>query len=213
MTSLSLTSQQPILATPGATSAQARLKISSRNDDETDMSLNSPYVANEHGPVSSGIMQSRIRALVSHARSEKGRRKVRFLSVSATAVLVSLVVLGFCYSVLGWDGKYSILSQIASFVTSTVASFLLNRRWVFQKSGRSDFMKEVAPFWSLAIAQFLISIPFFQWGRSAVEARVDAKLVRLALILALNVSIYGVMLIGKFLFFDRVLFADRKPAS
>ena len=158
-------------------------------------------------------MQSQIRALVSHARSEKGMRKVRFLSVSAAAVVTSLVTLGFCYSILGWDGKQSIFSQIASFVLSTIASYLLNRRWVFQKSGRSDFMKEIVPFWSVAVAQFAISIPFFQWGRTGIEANVDGKLLRLVLVLALNVSIYGVMLIGKFLFFDRILFSDQRPAS
>jgi putative flippase GtrA len=163
--------------------------------------------------VGSLLVQKHVGAVLAHARTDQGQRQLRFASVSAIAILVSTVTLGFCYGVLGWDGKHSIASQFAAFVTSTIASYVLNRRWVFGKSGRSDFVKEVLPFWSLGAAQLAISIPFFQWGRSVVEDHFEAKLVRLVLVLILNLTVYGVMWVGKYVFFDRVLFADRTPTA
>ncbi len=149
------------------------------------------------------------RLLVAYARTPEGRKKLRFAMVSVVAIAVSQFTLIVCYGIFGLDEKKKVVSLAIAFITSTIASYALNRRWVWGRSGRSHFWKEVAPFWGIGIGQFLISVPFITWGVHQVEKETDNHVVRTLSLLFFSLVVYGAMWIGKFLFFERVLFADR----
>ena len=153
------------------------------------------------------------RSVLAYARTPEGIKKVRFASVSAIAILVSLVTLAICYGPIGWDEHQSLLSQGVAFVVSTIVSYFLNRRWVWGRTGRSLFWKEVAPFWGIGILQLIISVPFVQWGRTVAERHFESRVTRTGLFLLLNLFVYGVMWVGKYMFFNKVLFADRSEAG
>jgi putative flippase GtrA len=144
-------------------------------------------------------------------RTPEGKKKFRFAMVSAVAIAVSEVTLVVCYGLFGLDEKQKVFSLTIAFITSTVASYALNRRWVWGRSGKSHFWKEVAPFWGIGIAQFLISVPFITWGVHQVEKETENHVVRTASLLFFSLFVYGVMWVGKYMFFERVLFADRSP--
>jgi putative flippase GtrA len=157
----------------------------------------------------SSAVESSVRSLLAMARTPEGRKKVRFASVSAVAIVVNQVTLFVCYLLLGWDKKDSVNSLVAAFLLSGTASYLLNRRWVWQRTGRSSFRRELAPFWGIGLLQLAISVPFVNWAQQRVEAAYSDKLVRTLLFMGLNLVIYAVMWVGKFVLFNRVLFADK----
>ncbi len=165
------------------------------------------------GAVGSSAMKFSYQALRDHARTPEGMKKVRFVSVSAIAVVVNQVTLFVCYLLLGWDKKDSVRSLFVAFLLSSITSYILNRRWVWKRSGRSSFRREILPFWGVGFAQLAISVPFVRWGQLEVEANITNKLVRTVCFMLLNLAVYLVMWFAKYMFFNKVVFADKaKPA-
>ena len=145
-------------------------------------------------------------AIVSYTRTDIGRKTVRFAAVSMIAIVVSLGTNAVCYGALRWDKTPS---QLAAFVTSTVPSYYLNRAWVWRKNGRSSLHKEVIPFWGLGFAQLFISLAFVRWAQGLVENATDSHRIRTVGFLFNNLFIYGIMWVGKFVFFNKILFVHK----
>jgi putative flippase GtrA len=150
-----------------------------------------------------------VRWLLAHARTPEGKKQVRFASVSAVAIVVNQLTLFVCYFLLGWDQKDSVRSLVAAFVLSGFASYVLNRRWVWGRTGRSSFRREIVPFWGIGLVQLAISVPFVNWAQQEVESIYANKLLRTVIFMGLNLVVYGVMWVGKYMIFNKVLFVDQ----
>ena len=134
------------------------------------------------------------------------RKPVRYLAVSAVAIAVSLSTQGLFYGVFRFSERNA---QLVSFVTSTIPSYYLNRRWVWGKGNRSNFWKEIFPFWALGIAQLVLSLWFIGWSQDKIEAQFESHLIRTIGFMASTLFIYGVMWVGKYVFFNKVLFKHK----
>ena len=145
-------------------------------------------------------------AIVSYTRTDLGRKTVRYAAVSVIAIAISLLTNALCYGALRWAKTPS---QLAAFVTSTIPSYYLNRAWVWRKNGRSSLQKEVIPFWGIGIIQLVISLAFVRWAQGIVENATGSHMIRTAGFLFNNLFIYGVMWIGKFVIFNKILFVHK----
>lgn len=148
--------------------------------------------------------------LLSLLRSESGRKGLRYATVSAVAIAVSLAALGFCYGVLHLSASWS---QTIAVIVSTVPSYYLNRAWVWGKNGKSHLWKEIVPFWVISIAQYLISVVVINFGEQHVVAATDSKMWQTIGLQVISLFTYGVMWIAKFILFNKVLFAHRPAAA
>jgi putative flippase GtrA len=88
------------------------------------------------------------------ARRHLGRRFLLYAVVSGVATLITQVTLAVLHGVVGWRAS---LSNIAAVGLATPVSYYMNRAWVWQKRGRSNLTKEVAPFWAFSFAGLLLS--------------------------------------------------------
>lgn len=128
----------------------------------------------------------------------------RYTMVSVIAVVISTIVLGFTVGVLQWTAFWG---NITATAIATVPSYELNRKWAWGKQGRGHLWKEVVPFWALSFAGLGVST------YAAVFAEHYAKhhhLSRLAHTLAVQgavIAAFGVLWVGKFIIFNKVLFA------
>jgi putative flippase GtrA len=145
-------------------------------------------------------------ALSTYVRSETGRKTVRFAAVSVVAILVSQVVNVVGYGAFKWTAR---TTQLVSFVASTIPSYYLNRAWVWGKNGKSSLRREVVPFWALGIAQLIVSLAYVAWAQGLVENATESHSLRTLGFLFNTLFIYGVMWIGKFFFFNKVLFVHK----
>ena len=87
---------------------------------------------------------SRVRQVIAHPSSVK---LIKYAGVSLISTIVSQVVLLITF------GKFhvpAVGANLVANVVATVPSYVLNRRWVWGKGGRSHFWREVAPFWVLS---------------------------------------------------------------
>jgi len=139
-------------------------------------------------------------------KSDLFRKLWRYSMASVVAVVVTQV------SFLVLDGLMRLDAVLASTLATTIAtipSYEMNRKWAWGKSGKSHLWKEVIPFWLLAI---------FGWAFSTLAVYLVQNYARhndfshLAATLwedAVYFAAFGVLWVGKFMVFNKLLFAHR----
>ncbi|HZN15870.1 MAG TPA: GtrA family protein [Acidimicrobiales bacterium] len=149
-------------------------------------------------------MSLSISSLRERARSDTGQKAIRYTLVSVVAVIVSQVALAVFYGVLHWG---PVSSAVTSAVFGGVPSYYLNRRWAWGKTGKSHLWREVVPFWSLAF----IGLAFSTWtvavADNYAQEHFTSHLAKTALVNGASLFGYGVLWIGKFILFNKVIFA------
>jgi len=103
-------------------------------------------------------------------------------------------------------------SNILAVCIASVPYYYLNRAWAFGKTGRSHLLKEVLPFWSIAIASLVLSTIAVRFAGH--ESRgLHSKDLRSAILVGANFCTYGTLWIAKFMFFNKVLFKHPAPIN
>lgn len=132
-------------------------------------------------------------------------RLSRYTAGSALCFAVSEVAF-FALFGLGLLGANR--ASIAASVIGVIPGYYLNRTWTWGRRGRSDFRREVAPYWATAIASAIIA----SLGTGAADHAVlaEPRLVRTVINAAAFMITYGLLFIAKYVVFHR-LFA--RPAQ
>lgn len=143
--------------------------------------------------------------LVETLRAQSRRKPVRYAAVSGVAVGCNVVVLLLALTVLGVSGdeadqltRPAVLANVAAVSASSIPSYLLNRYWVWGKRGRNKIWTEVVPFWAMALLGLLVSTLFVYQASLSSSSR--------AVLLAANLSAFGILWVGKYLALDALLF-------
>ena len=132
---------------------------------------------------------------LSTARATFDRRPVRYAMVSVVAVVVSQLVLLLTKGVLGWS---PVLSNVTAVMIGSIPSYVLNRAWVWGKSGKNHFWREVVPFWALA----LLGLAFSTLLVAIASDWNNATWV----VSAANLVAFGILWVAKYLLLDALLF-------
>jgi putative flippase GtrA len=130
-------------------------------------------------------------------------RLLRYGSVSVVSTTVSLTVLGVLVAsrvvAPGW-------ANVVATTAGTIPSFELNRRWVWNKTGRRSMVSEIFPFCALSFLGLALSTAAVAVaGQWADHAAVGATTRTLA-VEGANVAAFGLVWMGQFVLLDRVLF-------
>jgi putative flippase GtrA len=128
---------------------------------------------------------------------------IRYSLVSVVAVLISQVTILICAWVFGLSG---ILANTIGAVVATPASYELNRKWAWRKGGKSHLWREVVPFWALTIVGWLASTGTVEIADSLCKSHGVTGLARAVAIMGASLFAYGVVWIGKFFLFNRLIF-------
>lgn len=161
-------------------------------------------------PVDSSPLDVSPTRLLAFFRTEDGRKTLRYAAVSAIAIVVSQIAIVVTY---GGFHMSKTAAQTIAVVVSTIPSYELNRRWVWGRNGKSSKSREIAPFWIISVVQFVLSLIAVNFLGSWMERHVATHLLRTLALQSIVLLVYGVMWIGKFVFFNKVLFADRTGAA
>lgn len=129
-------------------------------------------------------------------------RVLRYTGVSVITVVVTQVVLLLCVAVFDLPGGVSNLTAVS---VGAVPSYLLNRIYVWNRTGKHHLWGEIVPFWSYAVLGAVLSTWVVVW----VDGRTDVALA----VSAANFGTYLALWIAKFALLDRVLFVDRADAA
>lgn len=136
------------------------------------------------------------------------QRITRCMSVSVVTTVISLLTLATATAVFG------ITAWIANVIATTVAtipSYYLNRRWTWGRTGASDPLREVLPFWVLSFAGLALStISVALTDAWAAGAHLSPPVHTGTLLLA-HLSGFGILWVAQFILLDRVLFGRDAP--
>lgn len=139
-------------------------------------------------------------------RSETALKAFKYTVASAVSVVISQIVLFLSFGIFHlWSATTCNFVAVA---VSAIPSYYMNRAWAWGKSGRSHFMKEIVPFWGLAFLGLVLSL----WAVSAAQRfALDHQFHHLEVALFVNaasIGAFGVLWIGKFIIFNKLLFAE-----
>ena len=144
-------------------------------------------------------------ALYAHARSEAGRRAIRYVATSGIGVLLTQALLVLFLHVLEWRSG---VSNVVAVSLVSVPAFLLNKYWVWGKRGRAHMRREVLPFWLFTIAGLALSTLAVLLVVNATKDPQVPSLVngnKIAVQFA-NLAGFGVLWVLKYLFLDKIMF-------
>jgi putative flippase GtrA len=143
-----------------------------------------------------------LRRLLDWLQTHEGKKIFRYSMVSVVSTGCSFFVLLIVYGVLRvWT---EVPSTVFANGVATVPSYWLNRSWAWGKSGRSHFMKEVVPFWTIAAAGIAFSMIGAALARNIGQTHHLNHVVQTALVLVANVLSFGIFWVLKLLLFNRL---------
>jgi putative flippase GtrA len=142
-----------------------------------------------------------------HLRSPGGQRLLRYSAASVVSVVVSVALLVLFYGVFGLG---AVVSSTLATAIATIPSYHLNRKWAWGKSGRSHLMREVVPFWVLAFIGWAFSTYSVKLTESALKSNHSmAHLEKTGIVACVYLGAFGILWVGKFIIFNKVLFVPR----
>jgi putative flippase GtrA len=157
------------------------------------------------------------RALITQSSSHLDTRRsmgrsvvLRYSLASLVSVGVSQSVLAVAFGMLHWTAQ---LANMVACAVATVPSYYLNRRWAWGRRGRSHLWKEVVPFWALAFLGLAISTWAAEVGGTLAGHAAASHAATTAIVMTAALLAFGVLWIGKFAIFSRVLFGGRHIES
>lgn len=142
--------------------------------------------------------------LLERLRSPGGQKLFRYSVASVVAVAVSLVCLVFFNGVLN---LHAVPSSILATAVATIPNYMMNRRWAWGKDGRSHLLREVVPFWTLALIGLAFSTLCVKWMEAYAQHHHFSHLTRTGTVAVVYVGAFGVLWVAKFIIFNKVLFA------
>ncbi len=142
-------------------------------------------------------------ALLAHAKSEPGRRAIRYSATSLICVAITQVLLfGFTSkSLLHWSPGWGNLSAV---MLTSIPAFILNKRWVWGKRGKAHMRREVIPFGVFTLAGWILSTVMVVLVTNATEGQSYHQIA----IQGANIAGFGVLWVLKYLFLDKIMFGE-----
>jgi putative flippase GtrA len=135
-------------------------------------------------------------------------RMSRCLVVSVGTTLLSAAVL---VALASGAGVPAGPANVVAVLCGIAPSYAANRRWVWGRTGRSDLLREVTPFWSLSLAGLIAStVAVAAVAGATTQWSTSARSVALPLA---NLAVFGALWLLQFAVLERVLFRTPAVAS
>ncbi len=125
----------------------------------------------------------------------RGALAVKYSMVSVVGVTLTQVLLVLFVGILH---RHPVGSNVVAVTLTAIPVFFLNKRWVWSADGKISIRREVLPFWVFTLAGLLLSTGLVALAHSVSDSQV--------LVMAANLTGFGVLWISKFLFLDQVMF-------
>jgi putative flippase GtrA len=125
----------------------------------------------------------------------RGALALKYSMVSAIGVTITQVLLVLFIGILD---QPPVGANVAAVSLTAMPVFLLNKRWVWSRDGRISLRREVIPFWVFTLTGLLLSTGLVALAHSVSDSQV--------LVMAANLTGFGVLWVAKFLFLDQVVF-------
>jgi putative flippase GtrA len=115
---------------------------------------------------------------------------VSVIGVTLTQLLLVLFI--------GILDRHPVSSNVVAVSLTSIPVFILNKRWVWSRDDKVSLRREVLPFWVFTLAGLLLSTLLVALAHAVSDSQI--------LVMAANLTGFGVLWVAKFLFLDEVMF-------
>jgi putative flippase GtrA len=138
-----------------------------------------------------------------------GTLLVRMSRCMAVSVFTTLLSLAVFLSLLNVMDVTAWKANVVATAVGTVPSYLLNRRWVWGRTGSGDLRREIVPFWALSFTGLVVSTVVVDRAEGWVRAAHIVGAQRSLALAGANIAAFGSLWVMQFLLLDKVLFVRR----
>lgn len=147
-------------------------------------------------------MRERIVQLWRFSQTPQGIKMIRYTLVSVISALTSLALLTIIYGVLRLGS--AVVCTLTSNILAGIPSYILNRRWVWKKGGRSHIWREILPFWVMSITGIGFALYTAYLASHYADMHHLHHLARTVLVVGANAAAFGILWVLKFLILNRL---------
>ena len=139
--------------------------------------------------------------LLQHAKSDEGRKQLRYAGVSVVFVPLGQI----CIQIFGgiFDGNYT-KASLATAALLTLPNFFANKYFVWKETSKDNLRTQVLVFWVAA----MLGVSFATGLTYLVEQQTQdmSNLVERLAVFAAQLLGFGIVWVGRFLVLDKWLF-------
>ena len=128
-------------------------------------------------------------------------RLLRYSAASCFLAPLTLLLLYLLHSVAGWEAWHANLLSVS---VGAVPAYLIDRYWVWSRSGLNRLWGEIVPFWLITVVGAAVS---------TVGVNAASRWDNSGLIVLVNFGTYAVLWLVKFFVLDRYLWPSRRAPS
>ena len=132
-------------------------------------------------------------------------RLIKYASSSAITTVLALGLLYLFYRIV-FNYKDAATANLIATGLTTIPSYYLNRAWAWGKTGKSHLWREVVPFWIIAFVSLALSTGVVWIAAHNADHITHTHEGKTILVEAANLLTYAVLWVGKYTFFNKVLF-------
>jgi putative flippase GtrA len=148
--------------------------------------------------------------LLSYARTDEGKKKLRYAGVSVVFVPVGQIMLQVLGPLLDSYTKASLLSA----AILTLPNFFANKHFVWQVTSRENLRSQILVFWVAAMLGVTLATVFTKLAENAMVDQ-QSQLIKGGVVFFVQLLGFGIVWVGRFLILDKWLFklAGDDPAN
>jgi putative flippase GtrA len=138
-----------------------------------------------------------------HARSDSGRKKLRYAGVSVVFVPFGQIIV----QALKWGaGVYEVLAVFITACVLTLPNYLANKYYVWKHTSKDNRTTEVTVFWLAAILGTAFAMGFVWLAGRIVPDEPGQEIAHGVAIFVAQLLGYGIVWVARYLFLDRLIF-------
>lgn len=145
-------------------------------------------------------------AVLDHARSDEGRKQLRYAAVSVVFVPVGQILIQILAATLyrGSDNNFTWASMTAAAIL-TLPNFFANKHFVWRETSSDNLRTQMLVFWVAAMLGVSVATGLTFLVERMVHGSVSGPVEALAVFCAQIVG-FGIVWVGRYLILDRWLF-------
>ena len=125
----------------------------------------------------------------------RGALAMRYSMVSVIGVVITQTLLVLFVGILDREPTWS---NVVAVSLCAIPVFFLNKRWVWSHDGKLSIRREVLPFWVFTLAGLGLSTAMVAISKGISDSPL--------MVMAANISGFGILWVAKFLFLEQVMF-------
>jgi putative flippase GtrA len=138
-----------------------------------------------------------------HARSDAGRKKLRYAGVSVVFVPVGQIIV----QLLKWGaGVYEVYAVFITACVLTIPNYLANKYYVWKHTSRDNRTTEVTVFWLAAVLGTAFAMGFVWIAGQVIPEEPGREIAHGIAIFVAQLLGYGIVWVARYLFLDRLIF-------